>query len=371
MAKGTIIDDQSSQNSEVLTDSQCDYREAEIADLWGIVVRHKSSVFLGFGATVLLTAIYLFYAQPVYRAEAYLFPPHEQSIVGLQTVASGLSTVTESYSPESVFNYYLTNARSRVLRREYFGSANLMKHYVRAESKQSIDENQIFEEKFNTKLQVKAAKSASQFVTVSFTDSDAKMAASVVNQYIDFINRRTILGLVADVDAALQAERKLVEDKLLSKFKLAKKRRLDRIAALKEASRVAEILGIENSSTTVTVSKLAKEAGVAVNSAKNPLYMRGTKALNAEVSILESRQSDKSFIRGYRDLQEKLVFLEAVSVNPESLSVTIADQAHVPYQAIEPNKRAIAFLGVMVALVVGVLVAFVFEFRARVRRASA
>ena len=49
-----------------------------------------------------------------------------------------------------------------------------------------------------------------------------------------------------------------------------------------------------------------------------PLYFRGYRALNTEISFLKSRESDDPFISGLRDLQERLALLRSIKFEQSS-----------------------------------------------------
>jgi chain length determinant protein (polysaccharide antigen chain regulator) len=338
--------------------------EVGLADLWSAVVRRKWLALLGFGITLLLTLIYLYLAEPVYRATAYLLPPQQQNIQGLliDVHESGSMDINvDSYTPDYVFNIFLNNLRSQGLRREFFELHKLINYYVSAKDTKNINEDRVFETRFNENLRVKANKDTPPMVSVSFSNTDPKLTAQWTNQFIDFANDRTIEQLFGDVNASLQAEIKRIRDRLSSKLQLAKQRRLDRIAILKEALRVAEALGIEETGTLPFV-KDKTLTGMAVNTAQVPLYMRGANALKTEISVIETRKSDEPFVSEFRDLQEQLTFLEAISIDPASLStVTVDGPARVPYKAEKPNRIAVAVLGVVLGIVAGVFLALAAE----------
>jgi len=358
-----------------LAGSQSKNDEASLADFWRLITRHKGLALLGFSATLLLAVIYLFNAEPVYKATAHLLPPQQQDFQGLLIEGSGLFDVdfdaaAEGYRSKTIFNGFLDNLGSKGLRREFFDKYKLINHYVAAEDKKNVNKDQIFDAIFNRRLQVSGSKNSTSSAIVSFSDSDPKLAAHWVNQFIDFTNKRTVLQLFNDVNSVLQAEKDQVRDKLASKLKLAEQRRLDTITTMKEALHVAGVLGLVDSSMFPKMTDKSP-AGLAVNTAQVPLYMRGTEALKTEISVLESRKSDEPFIDGYRDLEERLAFLDSISIKPASLSaVTIDDPARIPYRLEKPNKKVIAFFGIIFGIIVGVIMALSAEFLSSVPRES-
>jgi len=343
--------------------------EVSLIDLWRVIARRKGIILLSFLASMMLAAVYIFFAEPSYRAVAYLLPPQQEQIQGLLIDYRGIEKAgldIERYTPELVYNAFLENLNSRGLRREFFDRGNLVSHYVNEETDTEFNVDRIFDTKFNKTFQVQVDTQNPLFVTVSLSYSDPELVTQWLNQFVDYTNERTVHQLFSDVDSTIQAEIKRVRYQLASKLKLAEQRRHDRIISLQEALRVAKALGItEAGAFPMAASK--NPAGIAVNTAQAPLYMRGTKALETEITVLESRKSDEPFIQGLRDLQERLSFLEDIRVDPDKLSaVTVDSVARIPYRAESPRKLLLIFIATALGFMIGIFLAFVAEFRSKI-----
>jgi chain length determinant protein (polysaccharide antigen chain regulator) len=253
------------------------------------------------------------------------------------------------------------------LRREFFDSNKLISHYVSDESAEDINVDRIFDTKFDKNLQVQTDEQNPSLVTVSFRDANPELAAKLLNQIIEFSNKRTSQQFVDDVDSAIQAEIEQIRRKLDSKLELARDRRHDKIINLKEALRVAKALGIKENG--IFPNNLQQsQTGLAVNTAETPLYMRGTEALETEIDVLESRKSDEPFIAGFRDLQERRAFLGSVSIDPDSLSaVTLDETARVPYRREKPRVALVILLASMLGIFVAAFVVLIAESLSRPR----
>ncbi|MEN1592982.1 O-antigen chain length regulator, partial [Pseudomonas aeruginosa] len=92
---------------------------------------------------------------------------------------------------------------------------------------------------------------------------------------------------------------------------MAKGRRDDRIARLKEALLIAESLKIDGP----PLIEGASEQQLSSIMDGDLMYMRGAKALRAEINNLESRSVDAPFIPELRTLQEKLSWNSSLSVD--------------------------------------------------------
>jgi len=246
--------------------------EISLVDLWRVLVRRKAIILISFLASLLLAFAYLFFAEPMYKANAYLLPPQQREIQGLLINYRGIEEVIEvgQYTSDSVYSVFLDNLNSQRVRREFFDSHELLKYYAAGESTENTDADRIFVELFNNRLKVQLDKQSTSFVTVNFTDSDPKLAAQWLNQIIDFANKRTVYQLFSDVKSAIQSEIDQVRFQLDSKLKLAEKRRADRIAALNEALHTAATLGIKDLVPSANNTKNT-QAELVVNTAQIPL----------------------------------------------------------------------------------------------------
>ena len=100
-----------------------------------------------------------------------------------------------------------------------------------------------------------------------------------------------------------------------------------------------------------------------ISTSTTPLYYRGNKALNAEITTLKNRKSDDPFIVGLRDLQEKLTLLTSIEIEVEGMhSVTVDQAAYPPKNRIKPNRRLIVSLSTVVGLFFGICLVFFVSF---------
>lgn len=89
-------------------------------------------------------------------------------------------------------------------------------------------------------------------------------------------------------------------------------------------------------------------------------YMRGSKAIDAELSVLKNRQKDDPFIAGLRDIQEQVEYLKSIKIDPELVKVVRVDQsAQVPTSPIKPNKKLIVAVALVLGGMLGVFIALI------------
>ena len=349
------------------------YRDDEInlIVVWKLIVKRKAIIFLTLLCSLLLSGAYMLLAQPVYKATAHLAPPHQKDVQGLLISRTyGVRTVSDlkRYTPEVVFAAFIGNLKSQGLRREFFDGHKLIDHYVSGKTGKNINVDEVFDRQFTQNLQIDVDMNTSAVATASFSGDSPELTAQWLNEFVVFANKRTLRQLLSDVHASIQAEINEVRYQLTSKLKLAEERRLDTIVSLKEALRVARALGIKEPS--MFPMKLDKsQAALSVNTAEVPLYMRGTEALETQITVLESRKSDEPFIAEFRDLEERRVFLEGISIQANSLSaVTVDESARVPYRAERPRKVLILIVGLLFGLIGGLILAIVVEMFLKVQK---
>lgn len=90
------------------------------------------------------------------------------------------------------------------------------------------------------------------------------------------------------------------------------------------------------------------------------MYMRGSKALKAEIQALESRVSDDPFIPTLRTLQEQQRLFNSLSINPEKVAVFRQDgSVDIPDTPVKPKKALILAIGLMAGGLLGVFLVLV------------
>lgn len=184
------------------------------------------------------------------------------------------------------------------------------------------------------------------FATVSYTNGDPGFTAEVVNQLIETANQLASQTLVDEVKTSLQTRAVLLQQRieqeialearskqdritqlqerdklkaLILKDQIAALRakeeqlKLDRIAQLSEALSVAESLGLEEPQFIAqlgagTGNSLALRADMLGDG--DPLYLRGSKMLAAEIASLKAREANEFTNPDIRNLEADLAMLE-------------------------------------------------------------
>ena len=93
---------------------------------------------------------------------------------------------------------------------------------------------------------------------------------------------------------------------------------------------------------------------------RNQAYLRGSKALQAQISVLEQRESDDAFIPGVRELEARLSTLKEVAIEDEQAKVArISSAAQPPHQPIKPKRMLIVAVGIVLGGMLGVFAALI------------
>jgi len=338
-----------------------DEDEINLLDLWRVLWQRKMIVLGTALAAAIMAVAYALLATSVYKAEAFLLPPSAQNVQGLNV--QGLNV--QGYTPEQVYDLFIRNLQSRALRRHYF-DAHKLADALAPDREQDANINRIFEEDFNKMLSVSRDKKNKARVDVSYQGSDAKLAAQWVNDMVAEANTATVRTLAGDVASKLENSKRELREKIAVSRQFAEQRRMDRIAELEEAIHMAADLGIKEDPL---LSQVTGKSTIAVNQMDSPLYMRGTRALQAEVTSMRTRKSDDPFIFNLRDLQEKLAKLDSIHIDPSKISAVQIDQAaEVPDRRIKPKRKLIVMLGLLGGLMLGIFAAFFAEFMDKARR---
>ena len=217
-----------------------------------------------------------------------------------------------------------------------------------------------------------------------------------------YINRTN--DTIVQLTEADKIERNIINDKIRALKHAAKLQLQDKIKRLEEAEAIAGEIGLEeqyvSNSSNLDVDVVNLFANNSRNKQKkshyfrddpNPLYYRGRKALRAEIKELKSRTLDDpfipelrlleqelivlkqnqrvnamserknndAFIKGLRDKELELAYLNSIHIDTSKIKAVIIDQlAYPPNERLKPKRSLIVVLGGIFGFMLGILVAF-------------
>ncbi|GAU09863.1 chain-length determining protein [Desulfoplanes formicivorans] len=320
--------------------------EIDLLDLWRVLVAGKWIV-LGVTLCCVLAGVgYAFLVTPVFQVQTYFLPPTIKDIAELnRAVDMGgdgvpLTDNSTRYTPEYVYDFFLRNLRSRDLRQSF------------AEKAGPLNVGELHLEKVGGKRSKDKA-----FYVLSCTSHDPEKAAQGVNGFVAHVMEHTRQTLIGDVLSMRNDRITFLKNSIAAKRKYGKEKREDQIARLNESLEIARALHItEDKFSGSNISSAAiYDLGVA--------YLRGTKALEAEIAALQNRKTDDPFIEGLRELQEQLDAVSKIAIRPDNVRVAQVDQpALVPSKPIKPKKQLIVALSGVGGLFLGFFAVFFLNF---------
>jgi len=333
--------------------------EIDLIDLVRILVRQRNIIF-GMILFFSLGAVgFAFLSPKVYLAEAILLPPLAKDIEPLKISNVYATTV------EQVYTEMIQNLESTAFRKQFFKENKLLDYFVAIEG-QNISEELIFREKFSEVLQVHPKGKKGDFIIVKLQGNDPEQVANCLNNFISMVNTKTKHELIELVEDKVNSLKTSIQYEITGLRLLGERKLLDRIAIFEEALWVAKELGIVHRDDAGALPESLRNEpgfGVVVNTAGNPLYLRGTRELQAEIDMLKKRKNYDPFITNLRDREVKLAELDQINIDATKVNVVRIDKAaFAPQGPIKPKRMLIVALGIMVGLITGICMAFVMNF---------
>jgi len=356
--------------------------EIDLVELWRILVSNKLliiSITLFCTAAAVAAALLL---PREYRAEVLMLPPPAQTVEKLNVLnVSGMgegsipvSGVAEQYffhvEGVDLYNRLITNLQSSRLQHRFFDDNKLLPALAGKDDTRS--QERIFLEEFRAKMKVGGLKKGNtdqEFISVTLQGKDPAQLAEWLNSFVDLADRAVISAVTNSFAVRVKRTRDSVQHRIASLRATEKSRRMDRIARLEEAIKVARQLGwIERPENPGVFYEQAKkeQMNMSFSLQEMPLYLRGVKALQAEITVLKERTNDDPFIPDLRGLQEYLDFLSSISQDTENVHAMQIDQPAIANdRPVKPKRKMIVVLGFVLGLFLGTFAAFLRNMFAR------
>lgn len=309
-----------------------------------------------------LALAYVLLATPIYEAKVFVQAPSQNDIAQLNYGRGGESEL-EPFTVKDVSGIYSRTLQSESLRREFF-----RKYYIPSlsEERRSGSQDSLYNQFKSVLTLGVASKDAPDRFFVMAQLPDPRQAAEWVAHYVEMAGDQAKAEIIKDarVEAMVKADN--LEQLVKASRESARKQREDRIAKLTEALKIARSVGLDKP----PIISYGPSSEVSADMDGPLTYMRGTKALEAEIENLRSRTSDDPFIENLREKQESLNFYRSLRVDPAVVQVYRQDGAlESPDQPVKPNKPMIVALGTIFGVLLGGFLALVIHlWQARVRR---
>lgn len=316
--------------------------------------------------TLAITAIaagYAFLSPPVYESKSSILPPRSADIAGYNLGRSEAG-LTE-FTAVSVYSIFTQNLRSEGLRREFFEQVYLPAETASQGAKAKGQLWGSFQKQLSvTNPDVKISPERFE-LTVQSVDSNR--AAEWANIYVERVANKTRQDMADTVATEISTRVRSMQSRIAVLRESARKLREDRIARLSEALKVAEKVGLQ--APQVKASRFSSDGELEQFVDGNLMYMRGAKAIRAELDVLQNRKNDDPFIVGLRELENQLDFLAKVSVSPDGVAVfTLDSAAEAAETPVKPKKALILALGLVLGGMLGGFIALIRSMLAKRRK---
>jgi len=175
--------------------------------------------------------------------------------------------------------------------------------------------------KFAKSFELKAPSKNEEIWVLSFEWHDDLEGVHIFNNAIQkiLINIRDVLKEnVDELAAGIDTRNSYELDSLRNELDLITQKKIDRdkkrIQFLTEQSDIAKELGIETNRLEANALSQSSQSGISlsVNSSDVPFYLRGYKAIDKEISLIQNRSHEEALLMtsGYIEGKEKIVSLE-------------------------------------------------------------
>ncbi|MBS3186421.1 LPS O-antigen chain length determinant protein WzzB [Pseudomonas sp. PCH44] len=295
--------------------------------------------------------IYVYVKAPQYEAKATVRAPSQEGIAALN-IGRGDKSGLRLLEAKDVYAVYLRNLQSESIRRKFFEDVYVPD--LKAEGHE-VGNDQSYRQFSNDARVENADANLSSRATITLLAFQPQTAAYWVQLYSNLAAAQAVRQLIADVQSDAKAKAEGLEQQIEIDRDSARKQREDKIIQLKEALSIARAVGLEK--PPFISASLASELSSEISGGL--AYMRGSKALEAEIAMFEARISDDPYIPGLRQKQADLSFYRKLSIDPAAVEVYQMDgEVKLPDR---PAKPRIALI-LVAALVLGALVGLVLVF---------
>lgn len=327
--------------------------EIDLIELFHSLWEQKWLILL---VTFLVTgaaAAYAFLSKPIYEARVAVLPPSLSNVAGFNLGRTKEVVGLEPFKVRDVYEVFTRNLQADETRRLFFEGVYLPSL---DESEREAPRDRLYES-FNKVLSIKAPnKNQPNRYQVVVEHEDPEVAADWVRRYTEDVARRSLEEMIENVQRGIEVKNRYVEQRIDILRDTAKARREDRIIRLREALTVAEAVGLEK--TPVISGQVVEQLSAFMDGSL--MYMRGSKALKAEIQALESRVSDDPFIPTLRTLQEQQRLFNSLNINPEKVAVFRQDGAvETPDTPVRPKKALVMAIGLVLGGMLGIFLALI------------
>ncbi|MGB7399881.1 LPS O-antigen chain length determinant protein WzzB [Castellaniella sp.] len=346
------------QAASLRTD-EIDLREL-VLTLW----RSRLTILATTLVAVLISMGYILLSTPIYEAKAQTLPPPANALAGYNATlqmldtaqvaatsvgmdSSSLTTTSYSYprlSTEDAYQIFLQQLQSRSLLQYFFDTTYLPAH---PDAKTDEDRHRLLAG-LDDSLTIQVPKNSldQNQVALTLQGDDPQQVADWTNLYLQTASDWARKQLLDTLLRTLQTQTANTHNQIATLRDVAKTHRQNQIVRLEAALQVAQDIHLADPPTT---------GNLITSYTGDTLYLRGTKALQAELAVLRARTSDDPYIKELPNLLYAQQLLQKVSLDLKNVTTVTIDQlASKPVNPVKPKMVLVPAIAVLLGLMLGI-----------------
>lgn len=343
-------------DQQALRDAAFAKDEIDLFDLVDDIRANKHWVIGSVLSCILLAVLFIVLTTPVYEVKSVVKPALERNLVALNPPQlEGIFGLNVSQA----FDLARQGLYSREYRRRFFDEnfeelKGLDDFYdpTLTEGQNFLKFDELFSEK-----DADPKKDTERFVEIKYQSVHQDTAAKLLNRYVAFTLEQVLLDIQSSLDSKVNASLQKLD---YSAREMREKYYADltrRDLLLKEANGIAQAVGQQKPVFATTEM---------VGGAQPPLYMYGTKAIQAEIKAISERKNlsknlpkgEDSFIPGLAEVLLKTDELKTLKIDFSAIRLAIVDEkATKPRRPIKPKKALVLALAGVAGFMLGLMVA--------------
>lgn len=301
---------------------------------------------------LILAGIYLWLARPVYETRGlYTAPALKQVIRLMPQPIPGFSL-----SQNDLFWHFQNQMRSNAIQEKFFDEVvwPALDGDKNSELRR-LEEFDRFVEKL--KIQLPGANDKENFIRMTYRGNDSKQIVEWVRGYVALANQTTLQNLKEDFEAVRNNSIENIERQIASLKFVSDQQKDQRIGLLGAALATAQTLGIEDNRIGQAIVGNVSRGGSqpAINLVEPPLYMYGTRELQAQVQSVAKSKGNYFDVGSLPDLENQLLVLRQARFQPENvLAYTERERPIRSWKPMSPKKMLVLAVAVVVGILLGI-----------------
>lgn len=290
--------------------------------------------------------IYIATIPPIYHSQVELLPPKRADLAEYNLAAqlagpaiSDLMSLTKEknelneLTPKESYEFFIRHLHAYSTRLKFFNEYYLPSLPVKVFQKN----HERLWNQFSEQLQIRQQGESGHIL--SFSGPDSQQNADWANQYVQLVEAAASDELIQALQSAVRIRQKVTEDQIKTLRSTAEVEREAKIKRLRDALHLAQSIHLLEPPT---------QGNLITSYSDENLYLRGSKALESEIQIIEQRENNDPYIPELNDLLKKQALLNAIQINPTHLRVVNIDRVAEPSSiAIWPRPMLIMALSIL------------------------